>query len=187
MTTNVTITGTGPAPSSGLVEDAQQGKVPSTPATTLRCRTVAAGGSKQFNYVRDLPPLAVEERLGPSSEAPVATPSETLLAAFGSCLAARIHANAASGSIALRSLTLEVEADVAMSPMWAPIGEEPSAIGFEAIRVNVLMDADASPEALRALIAHAVLWSPVANTLHGPVHLDVALDQTSGLVRDGRL
>jgi hypothetical protein len=28
---------------------------------------------------------------------------------------------------------------------------------------------------LRALVAHAVLWSPVANTLHGPVHLDVAM------------
>ncbi len=64
--------------------------------------------------------------------------------------------------------------------MWAPIGEEPSAIGFEAIRVIVLMDADASPEALRPLIAHAVLWSPIANTLHGPVHLDVAFESGPG-------
>lgn len=37
------------------------------------------------------------------------------------------------------------------------------------------MVADAPREALRALVAHAVLWSPVVNTLHGPVHIDVGL------------
>jgi hypothetical protein len=35
--------------------------------------------------------------------------------------------------------------------------------------------ADATLDALRAIVAHAVLWSPVASTLHDPVHLDVAL------------
>lgn len=59
--------------------------------------------------------------------------------------------------------------------MWDARGQAPRAMGFEVIRVAVRMEADASPEALRALIAHAVLWSPVANTLYGPVHLDVAL------------
>ena len=27
----------------------------------------------------------------------------------------------------------------------------------------------------RPLVKHTVLWSPVANTLHNPVHLDIAL------------
>ena len=142
---------------------------------TLRCRTVAAGGFKQINHVRGLPPLPVEERFGPPDEAPAATPSEILLAAFGSCLSAHIHANAASGGIVVRSLELDVEADLAASSMWDARGQPPSVMGFEAIRVAVRMEADASPDALRALIAHAVLWSPVANTLHGPVDLDVAL------------
>lgn len=142
---------------------------------TLRCRTVAAGGFKQLNYVRSLAPLPVEERFGPSDDAPAATPSETLLAALGSCLSAHIHANAASGSIAVHSLELEVEADFPASPMWEPPGLPPKPIGFEAIRVRVHVVAEASPAALRALVAHAVLWSPVANTLHDPVHLDVAL------------
>ena len=146
---------------------------------TLRCRTVAAGGFKQLNYVRGLPPLPAEERFGPPDEAPAATPSEMLLAAFGSCLSAHIHANAASGSIAVRSLEVHVEADMAASPMWDARGQAPGAMGFETIRVAVRMEADASPEALRALIAHAVLWSPVANTLYGPVHLDVALAGTA--------
>ena len=142
---------------------------------TLRCRTVADGGFKQLNYVRGLPPLPVEERFGRPESAPVATPSETLLAALGSCLGAHIHANAASGSIVVHSLELDVEVDVASSPLWDPPGQPPGPVGFEAIRVMVRMEAEASPDALRALIARAVLWSPVANTLHGPVHLDVAL------------
>lgn len=141
----------------------------------LRCRTVATGGFKQLNYVRGLPPLPVEERFGPPDETPATTPSETLLAALGSCLGAHIHANAASGGIAVHRLELEVEADLAASPLWDPPGPEPGPVGFEAIRVAVRMEAAASPEALRALVAHAVLWSPVANTLHGPVHLDVTL------------
>ena len=41
--------------------------------------------------------------------------------------------------------------------------------------MSVTMDADASRKALSALVRHTLLWSPVANTLHNPVHLDVAL------------
>lgn len=149
---------------------------PANPAAThrtLRCRTVAGGGLQALNYVRNLPPIPVEERLGlPTDEATV-TPSETLLAAVGSCLAARIRADAVTGSIHVRSLTLDMEVDVERSPLWGTAGAR--LVGFEAIRVAVRLDADAPPEALRALIAHALLWSPVANTLHNAVHLDVAL------------
>ena len=141
---------------------------------TLQCRTIATGGSKQMNLIRALPPLLVEERFGPPGDAPAATPSETLLAALGSCLSAHIHANAASGSILVHSLELVVEADLAPNPMWL-VGHAPGPVGFESIRVAVHIQADASLEALQALVAHALLWSPVANTLHDPVHLDVAL------------
>jgi uncharacterized OsmC-like protein len=116
---------------------------------------------------------------GPPADASVATPSETLLAALGSCLSAHIHANAALGSIVVHSLELDLEVDVRASPMWDPSGQAPRAVGFEAIRVVVHIQADASAEALGALVAHAVLWSPVANTIHDPVHLDVTLDGTA--------
>jgi len=142
---------------------------------TLRCRTVASGGYRHMSYVRNLPPIPVEERLGLPTDESVATPSETLLAALGSCLAARIYADAVTGSIAVRSLELEMEADVDKSPMWGMAGANAKLVGFGAIRVMVHLDADAPAEALRALIAHAVLWSPIANTIHNPVHLDVAL------------
>ena len=151
---------------------------PSVPRT-LQCRTVAEGGFRHHNHIRGLAPITVEERFGSLEHAEVATPPEALLAALGSCLSARIHANAAAGSIRVTRLVLHVEVDVGASPLWEPLAGEPRAVGFEAIRVVVHMDADASPEAIRALVAHAVRWSPVANTLHDPVHLEVAVAQGS--------
>ena len=150
---------------------------------TVQCRTVAAGGFKQLNYVRDLPPLPIEQRFeqrfGPPDGARIATPSETLLAALGSCLGMHIHANATAGSIAVFDLELDLKADVTANPMWDPRGQMPGPVGFEAIRIVVHIQADAPPETLRALIAHAMAWSPVANTLHGPVQLNMELGRTA--------
>jgi uncharacterized OsmC-like protein len=148
---------------------------PPRPKRTLRCRTVADGGFKHHNHIRDLAPLLLEERFGTSEIGGVASPSETLLAALGSCLSARIHANAAAGGILVTRLELVVEVDVGASHLWERAGGEPTPVGFEAIRVVVHMVADGSAEAIRALVAHAVLWSPIANTLHDPVHLDVTV------------
>ena len=65
--------------------------------------------------------------------------------------------------------------------LWGAGNLNPHTIGFEAISVVVRMDADAPRTTLEALVRHATLWSPVANTLHNPVHLDVTLE--SALVR----
>src|SRR4051795_8595319 len=100
------------------------------PQRTLHCRTVAAGGFQNLNYVRRLPPIQVEERLGLAIDGVAATPSEILLAALGSCLAARIHADAMAGNIPTQSLAIEIEAEVATSPMWAPAGREPGPVGL---------------------------------------------------------
>jgi uncharacterized OsmC-like protein len=144
---------------------------------TLRCRTVAMGRFQQLNYIRDLPPGPItdaepEDLLG-ESVAP--SPSEALLAAVGSCLAVGIHANALVRRIPIRRLELRLEADINTTAAWGSSDIDPKPIGFEAVRVSVEMDSDASHEALDALVKHATLWSPVANTLYNPVHLDVTL------------
>lgn len=141
----------------------------------LRCRTVASGGFKNLNYVRNLAPMPVEERLGPPDQAPVPTPFETLLAALGSCLASRIHANATLGNIVVHSLELDLDADVPTSAMWRTDIAIPGPPGLDAIRIRVHLHADAPQDELRSLIANALMLSPVANTLHGPMNLDVAL------------
>ena len=154
-----------------------RGRADPTAVRTLRCRTVAQGRFHQLNYIRKLPPQPVmeDEPEGLLGEDIAPNASEALLAAFGSCLAIGIHANAVARCIPIRSLELELEADINTTAVWGTGDIDPKPIGFEAIRVSVQLEAEASDEVLSALIKHATLWSPVANTLHNPVHLDVTL------------
>lgn len=144
---------------------------------TLRCRTVARGRFHQLNYIRSFPPqpVAEDKSEGLLAEDIAPNASEALLAAFGSCLALGIHVNAIARRISVQRLELELEADINTTAVWGSGDIDPKPIGFEAVHVSVRLDADASHEALAALVKHATLWSPVANTLHNPVHLDVTL------------
>ena len=144
---------------------------------TLRCRTVAKGRLVQLNYIRNLPPqhtMEVEPE-GLLGEAVAPNASEALLAALGSCLAVGIHASALAQRIPIRSLELDVEADINAGPIWEAGELSPKTIGFEVVRVVVRMDADAPHESLEAVVRSATLASPVANTIFNPVHLDVTL------------
>lgn len=154
-----------------------EGKADPAAVRTLQCRTVAQGRLSQLNYIRDLPSQSVmeDELEGLLGESLAPNASEALLAALGSCLSIGIHASALAQGIPIRSLELNLEADINMKSPWGSGDLHPKTIGFESIRVSVKVDADASRKALATLVKHTVLWSPVANTLHNPVHLDVAL------------
>ncbi len=144
---------------------------------TMRCRTVAQSGYHHVNYIRELPGQPIQEH-GPvdlSGEDGAPNASEALLAALGSCLAMGIHANSMARHITVRALELVLEGDVNDTAVWGAGLTDPQPLGFEAIRVSVHMRAEASDEVLQALVNHATLWSPVANTLYNPVHLDVTL------------
>ena len=168
-----------PAPVAKIELDAliARGKADPTATRTLRCRTVARGRFHQLNYIRDLPPQAVaeDEPEGLLGEVFAPNASEALLAAFGSCLAVGIHANAVAQGIPIRALELDLSADLNSTAVWGAGDLNPKTIGFETVRVSVRLEADAPRAALVALVKHATLWSPVANTLHNPVHLDVTL------------
>jgi len=148
---------------------------------TLRCRTVAQGRFHQLNYIRDLPPQPVveDELEGLLAEAYAPNASEALLAALGSCLAVGIHANAVAQGVPIRNLELEIEADINTTAVWGAGDLRPKPIGFETTRVSVRLEADVPQDILVALVKHTALWSPVANTLHNPVHLDVTLQPSS--------
>lgn len=154
-----------------------RGKADPKAVRTLRCRTVAQGRFHQMNYIRDLPPQPVMEQdpQGLLAEASAPNASEALLAAFGSCLAVGIHANAVAQGLLIHSLELEVAAEINSTAVWGTGDLNPKVLGFESIRVIVRLDADAPRAVLEALVKHATLWSPVANTLHNPVHVDVTL------------
>ena len=74
----------------------------------------------------------------------------------------------------MRSLEIELEADINITAVWGTGDTSPKPVGFDAVRVKVHLDADAPKEEIDALIAHATKWSPVANTFTKPVALDVA-------------
>lgn len=154
-----------------------KGKADPMAVRTLRCRTVAEGRFRQLNYIRNLPPQPVTEpeTEGLMAEAVAPNASEALLAAFGSCLAVGIHANAVAQGIPIRGLAVELEADINTTAVWGAGDLNPKTIGFESVRVLVRLEADAPRKLLERLVEHATLWSPVANTLHNPVHLDVTL------------
>jgi uncharacterized OsmC-like protein len=160
-------------------------KAPAHPGATrtLKCRTVAQGRFSQLTYIRDLAPQSVTESQDDdlSSEAVAPNALEALLAAFGSCFSVGIHANAVAQGILVHSLELQMEADITIAPILGAGILVPKAIGIETIRVVVHMVADAPVEMVNALVRHALIWSPVANTLHNPVHLDVSLAPAVGL------
>ncbi|RTL86153.1 MAG: OsmC family peroxiredoxin [Hyphomicrobiales bacterium] len=156
------------------------GKANPAAIKTVRCRTVAEGRFRHLNFIRNLPPHIVDEPPGLLGDDTAPNPSEALLAALGSCLAVGIHANAVAQGIAVRSLALDLEADINITSVWGTGDTSPKPVGFEGIRVRVTLDADAPKETLDALIAHAQKWSPVANTIAKPVALTVTGAEKGG-------
>jgi uncharacterized OsmC-like protein len=146
---------------------------------TLRCRTVATGRLRQRHHIRDLEPTGSRSSLDQPgtllNEDDEPHPSEMLLAALGACLSASIQANAVARGIPVRTLEVHTRGEVDPSALWGTGERRPSPLGFESIVVEVHVEADAPRAALKSLVDYAVLWSPVANTLHDPVHLDVVL------------
>ncbi|NPD66809.1 hypothetical protein HN018_25355 (plasmid) [Lichenicola cladoniae] len=64
-------------------------------------------------------------------------------------------------------------ANIDTASAWGRESLTPSPIWFETIRVSVWLIANAPRETLESLVRYTTLWSPVANTIHSPVHLDV--------------
>ncbi len=160
----------GDAPSDTDRPDVRSGDV-----RTLACRTVATARLRQRHHVRDLEPFgsgagtAVSETLLSEDEEP--HPSEMLLAALGACLTIGIQANAVARGIPLRALEVHTRGDIEASALWATGPQRARPLGFQSISVDVLVEADVPQNALKSLVDYAVLWSPVANTLHDPVAL----------------
>ena len=48
-------------------------------------------------------------------------------------------------------------------------------MGFQAIRVKVVIEGDATREQLDEIVQHANYYSPVANTMRNPIAFDISL------------
>ena len=98
-----------------------------------------------------------------------------LLSAIGACLSISIQANAVARGIPVRRLEVRSRGDVDPSALWGTGDGRVKPLGFRSIAIDVHIDADATSEALKSLVDYAVLWSPVANTVHDPVDLHVEI------------
>ncbi|MDX2259152.1 MAG: OsmC family protein [Hyphomicrobiaceae bacterium] len=159
----------------GLEKLIAAGKANPDVIKTLKCRTVAEGRFRHLNFIRELPPYIVDEPPGLLGDDTAPNPSEAVLSALGSCLAVGIHANAVARGITVYKLEIELEGDLNITAVWGTgdLSEKP--VGFTDIRAKVTFEADRPREELEALIAHAKVWSPVANTMTRPVNLEVAM------------
>lgn len=102
-----------------------------------------------------------------------ATPTEIALAALASCLTAGVAAVAQHRGVQLRSVRATVEGDIDMRGI---LGMDPDIRnGFSAVRVNFDIDADASDEDIRALVAQSQKRSAMFDVLTNPTHVVVSV------------
>lgn len=126
------------------------------------------GHHTSFTYDVDHPEQFAATDVGP-------TPVEYVLVGLAGCLSAGIANIATLRDIQLRSVTATIEADhnllgtLAVDPEVRP--------GFNAVRVSYIVDADATPDEIRALVAQSQKRSPVYDMLVNPTSVTVEVNQ----------
>jgi uncharacterized OsmC-like protein len=121
----------------------------------------------EFSFDADHPELFASEDMG-------ATPVEYVLVGLAGCLTAGIAAVAQQREIQLRSVsaTLEGEMDV-----LGILGADPDVRnGFSGIKVKYTIDADATPEEIKALVAQSQKRSAVYDVVANPTNITVEVN-----------
>jgi uncharacterized OsmC-like protein len=161
----------------GLSKFAAAGKADPSRRGTNKVHTVMEGQYRSFSYVSDHHPVVVDEPVHLFGQNTAAAPGEIVLSALGGCLAVGITAVATWKQIKLSKLELFLEGDIGNPAAWGAGGAEmaPLQMGFQAIRVKVLVEGDATREQLDEIVKHANRYSPVANSMRNPIVFDIAL------------
>jgi uncharacterized OsmC-like protein len=101
-----------------------------------------------------------------------ATPQDLLLAAVGHCLSATYVGGLSAAGIHIRSLKVHVSGKV---NFLAAYGVEPGQAGFDRIKIDVDIDADASKATIESLLAKLFPSAPIPDTIIRPVPVEVAV------------
>jgi uncharacterized OsmC-like protein len=166
-----------PIDAQGLASFAQKGLANPQSRGTNKVHTVMQGQFRSLSYVGDHEPVVVDEPLHLFGENTAPAPGELALSALGGCLAVGITAVATHKNVKLTKLELFLEGDIGNSAAWGAGGaldKEPLQMGFQAIRVSVEVEGDASPEVLQEIVRHADRYSPVANTMRNPIPFEIS-------------
>lgn len=166
-----------PIDAEGLAAFAQKGCSNPSARGTNKVHTVMQGQFRSLSYVGDHAPVVVDEPLHLLGENTAPAPGEIVLSALGGCLAVGITAVATYKKIKLTKLELFLEGDIGNSAAWGAGGhldKQPEQMGFQAVRVSVDIQGDASAEELQEIVRHADYFSPVANSIRNPIPFEIS-------------
>jgi uncharacterized OsmC-like protein len=119
---------------------------------------------KAYSFDADHPEVFASEDNG-------ATPVEIVLAGLASCLTAGIAAVAQNREIQLHSVTATLEAGMDIQGILGIDSEVRN--GFDGIKVTYNIDADATPEEIRAVVAQSQKRSAVFDVITNPTNVSV--------------
>ena len=161
----------------GLMKFAAAGKADPSRRGTNKVRTVMESKYRSLSYVGDHQPVVVDEPLHLFGDNTAPAPGEIVLSALGGCLAVGITAVATWKQVKLSKLELFLEGDIGNPAAWGAGGAEmlPPQMGFQAIRVKVNVEGEATREQLDEIVAHANQYSPVANSMRNPIAFSIGL------------
>ncbi len=159
----------------GLLDFARAGRENPERRGTNKVHTVMQGQFRSWSFVGIHNPVVVDEPLHLFGENTAPAPGEIVLSALGGCLGVGITAVATERQIKLSRLEIFLEADIGNTAAWGAGGarREPAQMGFQSIRVKVLVEGDASREELDEIVKTANYYSPVANTMRNPIAFSI--------------
>jgi uncharacterized OsmC-like protein len=117
-----------------------------------------------FSFDADHPEIFASEDIGP-------TPVEYVLVGLASCLTAGVAVVAQNREIQLRSVSATLEGEMDVQGILGIDSDVRN--GFSSIKVTYDIDADASPEDIRALVAQSQKRSAVYDVIANPTNITV--------------
>jgi len=117
-----------------------------------------------FKYDTDHPAVFASEDLG-------STPVEMVLVGLAGCLTAGIAAVAQNRKIQLRSVKATLEAGMDLQGILGIDSDVRN--GFDGIKVTYFIDADATPEEIKSLVAQSQRRSAVFDIVANPTNVTV--------------
>ncbi len=120
-----------------------------------------------FSFDADHPEVFASEDKG-------ATPVELVLVGLASCLTAGIAAVAQNREIQLRSVTATLEAGMDIQGILGIDSDVRN--GFDGIKVTYSIDADATPDEIKALVAQSQRRSAVYDIVTNPTNVTVEVN-----------
>ena len=141
----------------GLLAFAEKGRNNPASRGTNKVHTVVEGQYRTLSYVGNHAPVVVDEPPHLFGQDTAPAPGEIVLSALGGCLAVGITAVATWKQVPLSKLELFLEGDIGNPAAWGAGGAEmlPPQMGFQSIRVKVVIEGDAPREVLDEIVQHA--------------------------------